>query len=75
MEITQIDVDTAYLYGDIDKELYLAQPEGFDKFGQQGETLVCRLRKSINGLKQSGRCLWKHLDGYLIEIGYQATND
>ena len=32
MEITQIDVDTAYLYGDIDKELYLAQPEGLEKF-------------------------------------------
>lgn len=67
-------MDTANLYGDIGKNIYLAQPEGFDKFLQQGEILVCRLRKPINGLKQFGRYWWKHLDGYLIEIGYQYTH-
>ena len=72
MELAQVDIDTAYLYGDIDKELYLAQPEGFEKIGKHGEQLVCRLRKSIYGLKQSGRCWWKNLDSYLKDIGFQA---
>ena len=72
MELAQVHIDTAYLYGGIDKELYLAQPEGFEKIGNHGEQLVCRLRKSIYGLKQSGCCWWKNLDSYLKDIGFQA---
>jgi len=47
----QFDVKTAFLHGGLQEEIYMKQPEGF----QQGENLVCRLRKSIYGLKQASR--------------------
>ena len=49
----QADCSNAYLNSDIDHEIYMKQPEGY----VQGENLVCRLNKSIYGLKQSAH-LW-----------------
>ncbi|CAL4153968.1 unnamed protein product, partial [Meganyctiphanes norvegica] len=49
----QLDVNNAYLNSDIDYEVYMKQPEGFTK----DPKLVCRLNKSIYGLKQSA-FLW-----------------
>lgn len=43
LEIVQLDVKTAFLYGDIDEELYMDQPSGF----QDGSGQVCRLKKSL----------------------------
>lgn len=48
----QMDVKTAYLHAPIDHDIYMEQPEGYVK---EGEKLVCKLEKSIYGLKQSGR--------------------
>lgn len=55
MEIKQLDVNSAFLYGDLDKEIYLEQPKGFQVNGVDREKLVCRLRKAIYGLKQARR--------------------
>ena len=52
-EICQMDVKTAFLNGDIDKEIYMEQPEGFISKGD--EQRVCKLQKSIYGLKQASR--------------------
>ena len=49
----QMDVKTAYLNADIDHEIYLMQPQGFEK----EKNKVCLLNKSLYGLKQSGK-LW-----------------
>ena len=65
MVVHQMDVTTAYLNVPIDCELYIGQPEGYERKGSNGEKLVCELKKSLYGLKQSGRnwnCL---LHGYL----------
>ena len=51
----QMDVKTAYLHAPIDCELYIEQPEGYEKKSETGEKLVCKLKKSLYGLKQSGR--------------------
>ncbi|KAL6461078.1 hypothetical protein MHYP_G00310440 [Metynnis hypsauchen] len=48
----QMDVKTAYPHAPIDRDIYIDQPEGYEKVG---ENLVCKLEKSIYGLKQSGR--------------------
>lgn len=53
--VHQMDVSTAYLNADIDCEVYLEQPEGFVKTDEYGNKLVCKLKKSLYGLKQSGR--------------------
>jgi hypothetical protein len=53
--VHQMDVKTAYLNAPIDCEIYMQQPEGFKKLGKNGQKLVCKLKKSLYGLKQSGR--------------------
>eukprot|EP00795_Rhopilema_esculentum_P007998 gene7998-biopygen1703 len=54
MLIHQMDVTTAFLNGDLTEEIYMEQPEGYVIRGK--ENLVCRLKKSLYGLKQSPRC-------------------
>jgi hypothetical protein len=74
LEIHQMDVETAYLNGVIDEEIYIQQPLGFVKKG--GEHLACRLNKAIYGLRQSGRAWWSTLSDYLIEKGFKRlTSD
>ena len=48
-----MDVKTTFLKGDLEKEVYMKQLEGFSS--SVGEHLVCKLRKSIYGLKQASR--------------------
>jgi hypothetical protein len=52
MEIHKMDVKTTFLNGDLEEEIYMEQPKGFT---QEGEHLVCKLHKSLYGLKQSPR--------------------
>ena len=63
----QMDVKMAYLNAPIDCDIYIQQPEGFEKIGKNGETLVCKLKKSLYGLKQSGRNWNNMLHNYLCE--------
>ena len=53
LELHQVDVTTAFLNGTLEEEVFMKQPEGFIVPGS--EKLVCRLKKSIYGLKQSPR--------------------
>jgi hypothetical protein len=52
MKIHQMDVKTASLKGDLEKEIHMEQPKGFT---QGDEHLVCKIHKSLYGLKQSSR--------------------
>ncbi|KAL0458338.1 UNVERIFIED_CONTAM: hypothetical protein Slati_0461000 [Sesamum latifolium] len=50
-EIWQMDVKTAFPNGFVEEEIYMDQPEGFTTVGEQQK--VCRLQRSIYGLKQA----------------------
>ena len=74
LKLHQVDVTTAFLNGNLEEEVYMAQPEGFVSKGN--EHLVCKLKKSIYGLKQSPRCWNTALDTYLKKIGFtQSKSD
>ena len=54
MLVHQMDVVTAFLNGKLEEEIYMEQPDGYIQPGK--EHLVCKLQKSLYGLKQSPRC-------------------
>jgi transposase InsO family protein len=69
-ELHQMDVVSAYLNGDLDEEIYMAQPEGYGSAGT--DQLVCKLKKSLYGLKQAART-WHHkMDVALQAQGFTA---
>ena len=53
--IIQLDMKNAFLYGDIDAQIYMKQPEG----SHDGTSRVCKLVKAFYSLKQSPR-MWYH---------------
>ena len=53
LELHQMDVKTAFLNGSIDETIYMVQPENFES--NDSKQLVCRLKRSIYGLKQASR--------------------
>ncbi len=71
LKLHQLDITTAFLNGDLQEEVYMKQPEGFLADGQ--ENLVCRLEKSIYGLKQSPRCWNQALDTKLKMMNFTPS--
>lgn len=67
-----MDVKCAFLYGDLDEEVYIKQPNGFSL--SDDTNMVCRLRKSLYGLKQAPRAWYARLDKYLLELGFTKGN-
>ena len=71
LELEQLDVKTTFLHGDLDDEIYMEQPEGFVQH-QKGR-LVCKLKKSLYGLKQSPRQWYKKFDSFMVSQGYTRS--
>ncbi len=72
MKIHQMDIKTAFLNGELNEEVFMCQPEGFKEKGK--EKFVCRLNKSLYGLKQSPRCWNETLHHHLIKMNFVQTN-
>lgn len=71
MELFQMDVKTAFLHGDLEEEIYMAQPDGFMVSGK--EDMVCKLEKSLYGLKQSPRQWYKRFDKFMLRQKYTRS--
>jgi hypothetical protein len=65
-EFHQMDVKNAFLHGDLSKEIYMEKPHGF----MQDSYLVCRLKKSLYGLKQASRVWYAKMDSYLLSQNF-----
>ena len=70
----QLDVKNAFLNGEVEEEVYIEVPPGFDMEAIQGK--VCKLRKSLYGLKQSPRAWFERFTKCVKRLGYnQAQSD
>ena len=70
-DIHHMDVRTAFLHGLIKEQLYMSQPPGFRLHGK--ESHVCRLYKSLYGLKQSPRAWYERIDAALRKMGLRRS--
>ncbi|KAK8944130.1 hypothetical protein KSP39_PZI007676 [Platanthera zijinensis] len=71
LELHQMDVKTAFLNGDIDETIYMVQPENFVS-GDPKRT-VCKLKKSIYGLKQASRQWYYKFHQIIVSFGFEAN--
>jgi hypothetical protein len=71
LELEQSDVKTAFLHGDSEQEIYMDQPEGFIVPGKGN--FVCKIKKSLYGLKQSPRQWYKKFDSFMIVNGFKRS--
>ena len=67
-EIWQMDVKTAFLNGMLSEEVYMVQPPGFERSDQPDR--VCKLKRSIYGLKQASRSWNLRFDEVIRDYGY-----
>ena len=72
-EIEQMDMKTSFLHRDLEEEIYMKQPEGFMVKGKK--ELVCRLKKSLYGLKQSPRKWYQKFDTYIRGLGFTRSKE
>ncbi|KAE8727661.1 hypothetical protein F3Y22_tig00005406pilonHSYRG00056 [Hibiscus syriacus] len=72
LHLEQLDVKTAFLHGNLEEEIYMLQPEGFEE--KEKKNLVCMLNKSLYGLKQAPRCWYKRFDSFIMCLGYNRLN-
>ena len=63
-----MDVKIEFLHEDLEEEIYMKQPEGFVVKGKK--ELVCKLKKSLYGLKQSPRMWYQKFDTFIQGLGF-----
>ena len=69
--IHQMDVKTAFLYEELDKEVHMKQPEGFVLKGHENK--VCKLVKSLYGLKQASKQWHQNFDETVLSFEFKLN--
>jgi hypothetical protein len=68
----EMDVKPTFLNGEIEEEVYIEQPQGFEVHSR--DIHVCRLKKVLYGLKQVPRAWYARIDNYLIRLGFSKSH-
>jgi hypothetical protein len=68
--VEQMDVKTAFLNGVLEEVIYMKQPEEFQK---NESNLVCKLQKSLYGLKQSPRSWNNRFHNFVVQLGFKRS--
>ncbi|KAK8660209.1 hypothetical protein V6N13_051143 [Hibiscus sabdariffa] len=72
-EIWKMDVKTDFLNGKLDEDVYMTQPEGFVTLGNARK--VCKLQRSIYGLKQASQSWNLRFNDAIKEFGFIRNDD
>jgi hypothetical protein len=76
LQMKLMDVVTAYLYGSLDTEIYMKVPEGIKVPKEEERNMYSvKLKRSLYGLKQSGRMWYNRLSEYLMKKGFMNNED
>ncbi|KAG7544127.1 GAG-pre-integrase domain [Arabidopsis thaliana x Arabidopsis arenosa] len=67
--VYQLDVKSAFLHGELSEDVYVEQPEGYVKKGE--EQKVYKLIKALYGLKQAPRAWYSRIEAYFAKEGFQ----
>lgn len=70
LHVEQMDVETAFLNGEVESEVYVYQPEGYE--GDPNK--VCRLRKALYGLRESPIAWYRTFNDYVKTLGFVVSN-
>eukprot|EP00253_Pinus_taeda_P003233 PITA_03233 len=68
-KVDQMDVKSAFLNGVLMEDVYIEQPLGYEKKGEEHK--VCKLKKALYGLKQAPKAWYSRIDSYLLENGFE----
>jgi transposase InsO family protein len=66
LEVHQLDVDTAFLYGELREDVYMHPPDGYMEDGVNNDNTVLKLRKSLYGLKQAPAVWYDQVNEFLV---------
>ena len=72
LHLEQLDVKTVFLHGELEEEIYMLQLESFAETGKKN--LVCRLNKSLYGLRQASRRWYKRFNSFIMSLGYNRLS-
>ncbi|RHN42089.1 putative RNA-directed DNA polymerase [Medicago truncatula] len=68
LQVFQLDVKSTFLNGELEEEVYVKQPQGFEVEGKEGK--VYKLHKALYGLKQAPRAWNSKIDAYFLQNGF-----
>ncbi len=77
-EVDHLDAITAYLSAELNEEIYIEVPQGYEEYRNTGEKIVttnkvCKLNAFLYGLHQSGHEWYKKLSAILIKLGFKQS--
>ena len=71
LEVENVDVDAAFLYGEVEEENYMDQPDGFEISIRSAQK--CHLEKALYGTKQAARQWNNKLNQHLEDQGFESS--
>ena len=73
LSLDHYDVTNAFTQSEIDTEIYVEPPPGYEEYDANGKTMVLKLRKALYGTKQASRLWQETLRNKLTQMGFTSS--